>query len=95
MFDDKLHARLTKSFDKYHEEFQKFYEVNRGKNAKERKIWGERIRDNVDRCKNLGLLAINVPCNAQNRYTQVRLIAKVEEIENEFANIQKAFKGFH
>jgi len=92
MFDEKFHTRLMTLLKKFQGEFEKFHESTRGKNTKEIKVWGEKIKNNVLWCKNLGLLALNIPCNTQNRYTQIGLISKVEEIEKEFAEIQNNHK---
>lgn len=94
IFDDKLHTRLEAILKKFRGEFQKYYEVKNERNVKELNLWKDKIKSNVVSSKNLGILAINLPCNSKNRYTQIQLISKVEEIETELIRIQANSRSF-
>ena len=89
-FDDKLHARLTRVFNQLNATFQKFWESS--KDPKERKKLEDKIKITVNSCKHLGLLAVNIPCNNQNRYTQIKLMSQIEGIQKEYAEFLKKIR---
>ena len=84
LFDDKLHARLTSALNQVSGFLQKSRESMRD-TRKDRNKSEDKIKQYLISCKNLGLLVINIPCNSQNRYTQIKLLTKIEEIEREFS----------
>ena len=83
LFDDKLHSRLTSALNQISGFLQKSRESMRD-SKKDRNKKEDKIKQHLMSCKNLGLLIINIPCNSQNRYTQIKLLTKIEEIEREF-----------
>jgi hypothetical protein len=89
-FDDKLHTRLYGVFNQLNSNFQKFWEASR--DPRERKKLEDKIKATVTSCKHLGLLAINIPCNNQNRYTQIKLLSQIEEIQKDYVEFLKKTK---
>ena len=88
LFDDKLHSTLTGVFNQLSGTFQKYWESYR-ENSKEKKKIEDKIKTSVLSCKNLGLLAINIPCNNQNRYTQIKLLTQIESVQKDYIDFLK------